>query len=188
MGSEGISREHINQVYRESDRLFTRSQVRDAYDRMAEKITARIGERLPLVLCVMNGGLLPAGALVARLHFVLQLDYIHATRYRGETRGAEDLHWRKMPDLPLADRTVLIVDDILDEGLTLHAIKQWCTEQGAADVLTAVLCEKRHDRNLTGTQADFVGLEVPDRYVFGSGMDYREHLRNAPGIFAVKGL
>lgn len=188
MAPDAISREHINQVYRESDRLFTRAQVRDAYDRMAEGITERIGDSLPLVLCVMNGGLLPAGALVARLHFLLQLDYIHATRYRGETSGSDDLHWRKMPDLPLKGRTVLIVDDILDEGLTLHAIKHWCAEQEAAEVLTAVLCEKRHDRNLTGTQADFVGLEVPDRYVFGSGMDYRDHLRNAPGIFAVKGL
>ncbi|MBW6476866.1 MAG: hypoxanthine-guanine phosphoribosyltransferase, partial [Chromatiales bacterium] len=106
-------------------------------------------------------------------------------RYRGDTAGG-DLQWRVAPRFEVTGRCVLIVDDILDEGLTLQAIIKWCWEQGANEVYSAVLVEKKHARNV-GVDADFIGIEIPDRYVFGYGMDYKECLRNAPGIFAVKG-
>jgi hypoxanthine phosphoribosyltransferase len=131
----------------------------------------------------MNGGVVPFGRLVSRMDFPLQLDYCHATRYRGDTQGG-DLHWLKEPSESLTDRAVLIVDDILDEGYTLQALTEACAVQGAASVHTAVLAVKRHDRGV-GLQADFWALEVEDRYVFGYGMDYKDYLRNAPGIFAV---
>ena len=114
----------------------------------------------------------------------LQYDYIHATRYAGKTRGGE-LNWVAESGISLEDRHVLIIDDINDEGLTLAAIVKHCKEKNPLSVKTVVLVDKQHDRK-QGAPADYVGLSVEDRYVFGYGMDYKGYLRNAPGIFAVK--
>ncbi|HEC17754.1 MAG TPA: hypoxanthine-guanine phosphoribosyltransferase [Gammaproteobacteria bacterium] len=181
-----VSQEHIRQVRAEADCLFTQAQVKAALDEMAEKISAKHHDNNPLVLCVMNGGLIVTGELLLRLDFPLQQDYLHATRYRGATRGGE-LHWLAEPRHNLKDRHVLVIDDILDEGYTLAAIAEHCRQGGAASVETVVLVEKRHDRK-EGHRADYIGLEVEDRYLFGYGMDYKGYLRNAAGIFAVKGM
>lgn len=181
-----ITAQEAQRVYEEAECLHDRTQVEAAIIRMAEQITASLRHDNPLVLCVMSGALIPAGILLTHLDFPLEVDYVHATRYRGATAGGE-VKWLARPRTPLRDRTVLVVDDILDEGTTLAAILDDCRKQGARQVMSAVLVEKRHQRK-NGLQADFVGLEVADRYVFGYGMDYKEYLRNAPGIFAVKGL
>ena len=178
-----ITAQQAQQVYDEAECLFERHQVEAAIAQMAEAITAQLAEKDPLVLAVMSGAMIPAGILLSHLDFPLQIDYLHASRYRGETSGGE-LHWRVRPRYALRGRVVLIIDDILDEGLTLQAIIESCREQGAAEVYSAVLVRKQHQRNI-GIAADFVGLEVEDRYLFGYGMDYKEYLRNAPGIFAV---
>lgn len=132
----------------------------------------------------MQGALIFAGQLAIAIKSPLVFDYVHATRYRGSTTGGE-LQWIKRPATSLAGATVLLVDDILDEGHTLNAIRDYCLEQGAARVLLAVLCMKRHGRGVADLHADFVGVEVPDRYVFGYGMDYHEQGRNLAAIYAV---
>ncbi len=180
-----VSPEQAQRVYEEADCLFTREQVDAAIVKMANAITADLAGKNPLVLAVMSGAMIPAGILLSHLDFPLQIDYIHASRYRGKTAGGE-LHWRVPPRFELKGRVVLVVDDILDEGLTLQAILESCREAGAVEAHSAVLVKKLHERNV-GIDADYVGLEVEDRYVFGYGMDYKEYLRNAPGIFAVSG-
>jgi hypoxanthine phosphoribosyltransferase len=176
----------IQQVQQQADCLFDQQQVEQAIDSMAIAITEKLADSNPIVLTIMNGGLIFAGQLLPRLGFPLQVDYCHATRYRGATSGGE-LHWKALPQLPLEDRVVLVVDDILDEGHTLLAILNAIRAQGAKAVYTAVLINKQHDRKASADlKADFVGLEAPDRYLFGYGMDYKEYLRNAPGIDAIK--
>jgi hypoxanthine phosphoribosyltransferase len=180
------SLKHIKQVRAEADCLVSIEQAEHALDNMAAEILARHQNNNPLIVCVMNGGLIVTGCLLSRLDFPLEQDYMYATRYRGETQGGE-LKWIVEPQHSLKDRHVLIVDDILDEGYTLAAIVLHCRKHGAASVETAVLVEKMHDRK-QGLRADYVGLELEDRYLFGYGMDYKGYLRNAPGIFAVKGM
>ena len=171
------------EVYSRADCLYTAQQVERAMDRMADAITERLRGTNPLLLSVLNGALVPAGHLLTRLDFPLEIDYLHATRYRGEIRGGE-LNWLARPRTPVAGRTVLVIDDIFDEGVTLAAIAAALKEEGA-EVLSAVLVDKLHERKPEGFRPDFVGLTVEDRYVFGYGMDYKEYLRNVPGIFAV---
>jgi hypoxanthine phosphoribosyltransferase len=159
--------------------------VTAALDRMADAITAALDGTLPIVLCVLNGGIIPTGHLLTRLVFPLETDYLHATRYRGKTTGGQEIAWVCKPHLSLQGRTILLVDDILDEGHTLKAISEYCHDAGAARVCTAVLVEKRHDRRVAGMTADVTGLVVEDRYVFGCGMDYKGYLRNLNGIFTL---
>lgn len=180
-----MTAEQAATVMAEADILFTEGAVDAAIDRLAAEINAKLSGADPIVLSVMTGGIVLTGRLLPHLHFPLRLDYCHATRYRGQTRGC-DLHWYVEPHFPLAGETVLIVDDILDEGHTLACIVDYCRTEGAKAVHCAVLVDKKHDRRAPEAKADFIGLEVPDRYVFGCGMDYQEYLRNAPGIHAVK--
>jgi len=180
--SSSITPKQAEAVFRRAERLYSPARVEAALERIAAAITQDTGGTDPILLCVMNGGLVPAGLLLPRLEFPLRVDYLHATRYRGRTYG-DELEWKKHHELPLAGETVIVIDDILDEGHTLHAILEFCRNQGAGRVLGAVLVEKRHQRGL-GLAADYVGLQVPDRYVFGYGMDYKGYWRNAPGIYA----
>ncbi len=178
--------DEIKTVLDSADRLFAQQDVEQALDRMAGEITQRMGDSDPLLVCVMTGGLVAASELFTRLEFPVQLDYLHATRYQG-TRGTSELSWITPPSQSFKGRTLLVVDDILDEGLTLAAILDYCRAQGAAEVYSAVLVEKLHQRKAGDLKADFVGLQVEDRYVFGYGMDYHGYLRNVRGIYAVAG-
>jgi len=178
----------MNQVMAEADCLVDEPQVQAAISSLAEAITDRLKDANPLLFCVMNGGLILTGQLLTQLKFPVQAEYLHATRYRQETTGGI-LEWKLRPDVDMQDRTIVIVDDILDEGTTLCAIADYCQAHGAKEVLTAVLVDKQHDRKAKpGLKADFTGLEVEDRFLFGFGMDYKGYWRNAPGIYAVKGL
>lgn len=171
-------------VYEESDCLHAAEAVEAALDRMAKALTDRLGDANPLVICVLHGGLVTAGRLIPRLHFPMQQDYLHATRYGDRISGGE-LNWLARPVSSLIGRHVLLLDDIHDEGTTLDAIVRYCREAGAADVVTAALTNKLHDRK-QGRSVDVSGLDVPDRFVFGCGMDYMGYLRNLPGIHALK--
>jgi hypoxanthine phosphoribosyltransferase len=172
----------IKHVQATADLLYDEKRVEKAIDAMAEKINLLLADRNPLLLCVINGGIVTAGKLLTRLNFPLTVDAIKASRYRDRTCGG-DIEWLLKPGAPLAGRTVLIIDDILDEGVTLNAVYEYCLEQGASSVYSAVLVDKLLDKPKP-MQADFVGLTAEDRYLFGYGMDYKGYLRNAPGIYA----
>ena len=181
----GITAEQAFVVLREAELLCPPEQVEAALDRLAAAIAAELEGRDPLVLVVMNGAFVTAARLLSRLQFPLRVGYLHATRYRSGTRGGE-IDWIARPRPAVAGQVVLVVDDIFDEGDTLHAILGEIRQQGATAVYSAVLVDKRHDRKVSGLTVDFVGLEVPDRYVFGCGMDYKEYWRNLPAIYAAR--
>ncbi|EKD54512.1 MAG: hypothetical protein ACD_60C00076G0003 [uncultured bacterium] len=175
----------VSEVLDKAECLYDMNQLNIALDKMAEEITHRLKDKNPLVLCVMIGALIPAGHLLTRLSFPLEIDYIHATRYQGTTRGG-DLHWLVEPRQSLKDRIILIVDDVMDGGLTLAAIIDYCHQLGAKAVYTAVLVNKiRKREESVSFEPDFVGVDAPNHYLIGFGLDYKEYLRNAPGIYAV---
>lgn len=181
----------LDDALRDADLLFDRTALDAAIATMAEAIQAEYAAdaQPPLFVTVMHGGLPFAAQLAFALGergLDLSFDYLHATRYRGRTTGA-GLAWLHRPATPMRDRRVLLVDDILDEGHTLQAVTRWCQDQQAADVRIAVLAEKLHARRVPGIVADYIGVQVPDRYVFGYGMDYHEQGRNLPAIYALAG-
>ena len=172
-----------------SDLLFDRHAIDVAIVRMANAIRDDYKGQRPLLLTVMHGGMLFASELALALGqgsaLDLEFDFLHATRYRGAISGT-DLQWKHRPATPLQGKHVLLADDILDEGYTLDAVRTWCREQGAADVRIAVMTRKLHDRCVPGMRANYFGVEVPDRYVYGFGMDYHEQGRNLPAIYALR--
>jgi hypoxanthine phosphoribosyltransferase len=176
--------EEVERVIAEADCLYTEAEVDKAIERIASQITKYLGDQNPVVLSVLNGGIVPTAQLVMRLRFPLEIDSIKAGRYQGETTGSE-LRWIHRPSTSLKGRIVLIVDDILDEGITLSEIKKACLAEGAEAVYTAVIVDKKLGKEKP-CRVDFVGLEAENRYLFGYGMDYKGYLRNWPGIYACK--
>jgi hypoxanthine phosphoribosyltransferase len=176
--------EEIETVLASADCLYTEEQVEKAINRLAEEISVRLKGQNPLVLCLMNGAVIFTGKLLPQLDFPLQVDYIHASRYRGKTAGAV-LEWIHTPDIDIENRVVLILDDVLDEGITLDETLKFCRSKGAKAVYSAVLVEKELEIKKP-CRADFVGLSTGNRYLFGYGLDYKHYLRNVAGIYALK--
>ncbi len=174
-----------NRVFANADLIADEAEVKSAIERLAAHMTLRLADKMPVMLCVMNGALIFAGQLLTKLVFPLEVEYVHATRYGSDTEGGS-LDWIVRPARDLEGRTVVLIDDILDEGVTLASIAEYCKEAGASEVLMAVLIDKLHDRKMNpGLKADFTGIETVDRFLFGYGLDYRGFWRNAPGIYAL---
>jgi len=175
--------EKQNDIKRKATLLYNKEAIDIALEKMAEKINQDYQDLNPVFLVVMNGGLIFAGKLLPKLNFPGQIDYCHATRYRGETFGGE-LVWKSSPQMSLEGRHVILIDDILDEGYTLKAIIEECQKLNVGSVSTAVLIEKEHDRKAEpGMKADYCELTTPDHYIFGCGMDIDHYWRNTESIY-----
>lgn len=179
--------EHSNprDVLEHSSLIANPEEVQAAVDRMAEHINAHYEDQAIIMVVVMVGGMLPAAWLLSRLKMPIRIDFIHATRYTGQTEGGE-LEFRVPTRLNLQNQHVLIVDDIYDVGLTLDLIEHYCETRGARSVESAVLVRKEHDRPTTGSKPKFIGMSVGDKYVFGCGMDAFEHWRHLDEIRALE--
>jgi hypoxanthine phosphoribosyltransferase len=176
----------MQEVYAKATCLYSKEEINVALDKMAQEISYRLADSNPIILCVVLGGIIPVGNLLPRLDFPLEIDYIHISRYGNKTTGSDEIIWKAKPTISLEGRTILIVDDILDEGVTLATVIDYCQEQGAKETLTAVLVDKKKDRSKSRIKnADFTALAIDDHFVFGYGLDYQGYLRNAPGIYVV---
>ncbi len=171
------------QALREAEPIADRDTVDAAIDRLAVRLSVEFADAYPVLMCIMNGGLVMTSRLLERFEFALQVDYVQVGRYRDGTSGGR-LTWRVEPALPLAGRTVLVVDDIFDQGWTMREVVAKISSLGAARVICVVLVDKQvaHTRPL---EVDYAALTAPDRYLFGCGMDYHGHWRNLPAIYAL---
>lgn len=156
-------------------------EVAAALDKLAAEINEAFAGESIIFLAVMKGAMIPGAKLAQRLTMPLRLDYVHVSRYLGGTSGGE-VHWVAPPTWPLEGERIVIFDDIFDEGYTIEAIHDYCLEQGASEVKTAVLVRKLHDRGLPRDAIDYIGMDVPDEYVFGCGMDVYEYWRQLDEI------
>lgn len=179
-----ISAQEALDILNGAEQICPAEEVAATVRRLAGEICASLGESHPLVLSVMGGAVVFSGQLLPLLNFPLDFDYIHATRYGNETQG-NTLQWKVMPKENVAGRVVLVLDDILDEGHTLAAIRDKVLELGARSFHCAVFSDKETGRPKP-IQADFIGISLPNRYVFGFGMDVRGAWRNLPAIYALK--
>ncbi|KAA0181999.1 hypoxanthine-guanine phosphoribosyltransferase [Cupriavidus gilardii] len=180
-----MTAEQARELWANSEEIVSAQAVQQSLDRMAREITDKMGDRFPLVLSVMGGAVVFTGMLLPKLEFPLEFDYIHLSRYNNKTVGGE-MQWRVAPRESVKDRTVLVLDDILDEGETMAAIRQRIMDMGAREFYAAVLCEKTLAK-AKPMHPDFCGFTVPDRYVFGCGMDAKGYWRNLGTIRALKG-
>ena len=179
-----MSRDAAQRLLAEAEEIIPATEVNLAVRRVAAEIRVALADRHPMVLSVMGGAVVFTGQLLPLLHFPIDFDTIHVTRYGAATQGSE-LIWKLKPRDNVTGRTVLIVDDILDEGHTLAAIRQMVLDLGAREVYCAVFADKEIGR-AKPIKADFVGLSVPNRFVFGFGMDVDGAWRNLPSIYAMK--
>lgn len=175
------------EVRREGFQIASEADVSAALQRMASEATAVLAHENPIVLAVMQGGAFTAVELCRRFDFPHEFDFIHVTRYEQSLTGGE-LSWRTFPNLELSGRMVLLVDDILDQGVTLAALYQELIRSGVSQLYSAVLVSKNLERSGKRINVDFVGMEVEDAYVFGCGMDYKGYWRGLRELYSVSSL
>ena len=179
-----VSIQHAREVLRDAELLYSAEQVQASLRKVAQQINAALADTHPLVLSVMGGAVVFSGQLLPLLDFPLDFDYVHVSRYGNNQVGGQ-MHWKVEPRETVRGRVVLVLDDILDEGHTMEALRQRVMELGASKFYSAVFADKQHGR-AKPIHADFVGMELPDRFVFGYGMDIEGAWRNLPAIYAVK--
>jgi hypoxanthine phosphoribosyltransferase len=179
-----LSSEEAKKIFGTAEQIFSADVVSQTVKRMAVDITTLLSHQYPLVLSIMGGAVVFTGQLLPMLEFPLNFDYLHVSRYDNKTHGGK-INWTVSPRENVQNRVVLVLDDILDEGITLAAIRERVMSQGAAAFYSAVFADKDIGR-CKPISADFVGIVVPNRYVFGFGMDVRGVWRNLPAIYAVK--
>lgn len=175
----------LKNIIAEAECIYTLAEIETALERLIPRLERDYADKNPLILGIMKGGLPALGFLLPRLSFLLEVDYVHATRYQGQGRASQ-LLWKRKPEADLAGRYVLLVDDILDQGITLKAVADYCMSQGALSVAVVALGVKQLSDYEAPIQADYAALNIPDRFVFGYGMDIQNYWRNAPGIYALK--
>ena len=180
---EGIPAD-IARRFRTAECLVDRADIDFAVDQLAVKMTAHLQDANPLIVPVMQGGLVFAGMLMRRLAFPLRQDYVHVGRYAQTSGGDLVRHHHGPADFD--GQTVVLVDDILDEGRTLEDLVAWAAGRGAERVLTAVLVTKENPRRNPATVADFSALECGPLFVIGCGLDYEGYGRNLPDIYALQ--
>ena len=182
---EEVLIDHIKRVWKDADCLFDETTVNRAVQNIAHQVIDDYSTKNPVLLCLMKGAVVFMGKLLTQLPFPLEIDYIHASRY-GDRLTGDTLDWTHRPEMEqLQNRHIILVDDIFDQGVTLAACREWLLSQNCASVEAAVLIEKQHDRVLSSFKPKYVGLQVPDAFVVGYGMDYKNYFRNANGIFKI---
>lgn len=174
----------IDALLQNAELLYDMTQINVALDEIAAELIEHYQGKKPVMLCVMNGSVITAGHLLPRLPFVLEQDYIHATRYGDKTVGGE-LAWQAKPNIDIKGRHVVLIEDIFDEGYTLAALRKFCQQAGALSVRCACLLDKQREGKV-GPPPEYIGMTVPDRYVFGFGMDAGGYWRNLPAIYMMK--
>jgi hypoxanthine phosphoribosyltransferase len=183
--AEPISEPMPDTVMAAAELVLTAGDVEGGISRLADQIQPVVAEGNCLLMGVLTGGMFPLVRIAGLLDGDFLVDYCHATRYEGATEGSS-LRWEREPGLSLEGRDVIIVDDILDAGITLAAVADYCLANGAATVRTAVLIIKDRDRPVGTPAPDYdAGLHVPDRYVFGCGMDVGNRWRHLTAVYAL---
>lgn len=161
--------------------LLKNSQIQTGLENLASKLNIGYKNDKPLFLCVVNGAIVFTGQLLPLLSFPLTLDYVHVTRYKNNQAG--ELVWKHYPSKPISGRNIVIIDDVLDSGITISAIKDWCLEQGATKVETVVLLEKEIPRMPDSIQhANYAVFKIGKEFVYGFGLDNDEYWRNTKDI------
>lgn len=171
-----------------AEEIFDAQEVQQAVAGVAEKLNQRFDrpedETFPLVLGVMGGAVVFVGQVLPQLRFPLEFDYIHVSRYGDDDQGGRVV-WKVIPRPNVAGRTIIVLDDILDEGETLAHVKQRLLDMGAAEVIIAVFADKAL-KQAKPVKADIVGLTIPNKFVVGFGMDVYGYWRNLPGLWAIR--
>lgn len=173
----------IQELISKSSVIYSEIEIKIVIQNIADQVNQTIKTDDLYVLCVMNGALIFAGQLLPRLEKNIQYSYVHATRYTSSLTGGP-IHWLVKPPIDIEGKTVLILDDILDEGITLREIAATCLAMKAKAIFTAVLFDKEIAKEKSYLP-NFIGLKVPNRFVFGYGLDCKGLGRNLPHLYAL---
>ncbi len=166
--------------------LIAKKDIVQSIEKLAATINKDFMGQDVVVLCVMTGGMVFCSHLLTHLSFPVRFDYVHISRYGDKDHGGQ-LRWIKEPNLNLDGQNILIVDDMIDEGVSLTEVVNFCLNKNPRSVKTAVLLNKEKPRKHNDiVEPDYHGFAIEDKFVYGFGIDYKHYYRNAENIYLVE--
>lgn len=165
--------------------LVSETAIKRRLKKLGADISEAYGDEEITVIAIINGAILFTADLLRQIPNSIRLDCIRISSYRNDTRSRGKPHLLNNLTLDITGRHVLLIDDILDTGKTLSFVVDLIKKQDPASVRTCVLLDKKGRREVE-FEADFVGFQIPDRFVVGYGLDFAERYRNLPNIGILK--
>jgi len=186
-GSEG-SRAEAGDRHVVNGRIFvpflTSEEIADGVANVADAIRERHRETNPLCIGVLKGAVIFFADLVRKLEFPLTTDFLRIASYGDGMVSGGTLSFTAEPGTEIGDRNVIVVEDIVDTGRTMAALRRYLADRGAASVEVAALLYKPEADEI-GRPPEYVAFEIPNRFIVGYGLDYAEEGRNLPGLYAI---
>jgi hypoxanthine phosphoribosyltransferase len=161
--------------------LFDEPTIQRRLDKIAAQISNDYRDRDLTVIAILNGSLIFMADLLRRVPLPLRLDCLSVASYRGKTQTSGDVIFNQVAMPDVVDRHILLLDDILDSGHTLAAIRGKLATANPCTIRVCVLLSKKKER-ARYIDADYVGFEIEDEFVVGYGLDFKEQYRNLPYV------
>ncbi len=165
--------------------IITQEQIEKRIPQLAREIGAEIGDENPLVVVVLKGAFMFAADLVRHFDFPHQIDFISISSYGSATKTTGVVKLLKDLDEPIKGRTVLLIEDIVDTGLTLHYLYEMLKIREPKRIEVAAFLSKQARREYN-VPVKFIGFEVPNLFVVGYGLDYQQKYRNLPFVIGIE--
>jgi hypoxanthine phosphoribosyltransferase len=165
--------------------LFSEEQIRNRVDELAQQITTEYGDKNPVIISILKGGFIFMSDLIRSIEVPVELDFLAISSYGSGTSSSGVVKIKKDIDLDLTGRDVIIVEDIVDSGLSLQYIRDYISKHKPASIKVCVLLDKpaAHKMNVS---FEYVGFNIGNEFVVGYGLDYNEKYRNLPYIGILK--
>ena len=165
--------------------LFTKEEIAEKVKSLAKRIQSAYEGKNPLILCILKGSLVFTADLIRELDFPCQIDFMQVSSYGNGSETTGKLKIKKDTDSDICGRDVIIVEDILDTGVTLSNLIPALYDRGANSVEICVLLNKP-ERRTVEVKAAYIGFDIENEFVIGYGLDYDEKYRNLPYIGVLK--
>lgn len=159
-------------------------EIEQRVAQLAAEISRDLGESDPVMIGILKGAFIFLSDLVRRMDCEVALDFVRVASYGSSTQSSGAIKLTKPPDMDLTDRTVVVVEDIVDTGLTVRWLKDYLAEMGCRQVKVCSFIDKP-ERRKVDLDLDYVGFKVPKGFLVGYGLDYNEQYRHLPGVYEI---
>ena len=170
-------------IYQDLDKiLVTKEEIAEKVRELGRKITEDYAGKQPVLVCILKGAAIFFSDLIREIDLPLTADFMAISSYGSATKTSGVVRVLKDLDKDIVDKDVIIVEDIVDTGVTLSYLKSMLIHRGATSIRIAALLDKTARRTVKDLKVDYVCFDIPDAFVVGYGLDYDQTYRNLPDI------
>ena len=166
--------------------LISKNELNQMVEKISKLITNKYKDKNPIIICVLNGAFIFFADLVRNLKFDFEIDFIKLSSYGSKMKSSGTVRMIKDISADLTDRDIIIVEDIIDTGLTINYLRKRMLDAGVKSVAFATCLLKERKIYKFDFKIDYIGFNIPDRFVVGYGLDLDQRFRGLDSIYTLK--